>query len=71
MKKYMAKAIRDNYDTNVLRAFRKFYPNFEYEHRFLKLPLYPKIILYSNVASVDRFLEQYPLVDLEFSPPSR
>lgn len=58
MKKLAQRLFRDNLDTNVLHQFKKKYPHFEYERKFRRIPLYPKIVLYSNVTSVDRFLEQ-------------
>lgn len=70
MKKLANKMMRDGFENSVTNAFRKMYPNFEYEHRLRRLPLYPKIVLYSNVASVDRFMEKYLCTKIDCSPPS-
>ncbi len=58
MRKLASKFLRDNLDNKITNEFRKVYPHFEFEHRYRRMPTYPKIILYSNLASVDRFIEQ-------------
>lgn len=68
MKKVAQKFMRDNMQQNIQKQMKALYPNFEFEHQFLRLPVYPKIILYSNVASVDHFISQYILIDSGSSP---
>ena len=58
MRKVAQKFIRDNQESKITSMFKSLYPNFEYEHRLLKMPIFPKIVVYSNVASVDRYLEE-------------
>ena len=59
MKKASQRLFRDNFDNLVTERYRKLYPHFEFEHRFRRLPLFPKVVLYSNVSSVEKFVEQY------------
>ena len=58
MRKIADKFFRDNMQQSILNQVRKAHPNFEFEHRFMRLPVYSKIILYSNVQSVDSFASQ-------------
>lgn len=59
MKRTAQKFMRDNMQTQIQKQMKALYPNFEFEHQFLRLPIQPKIIVYSNLASVDRFISQY------------
>lgn len=56
MRKITNKFWRDNFEARVTNQFRKMYPHFEFEHQFRRLPIAPKIVLYSNVPSVDKFI---------------
>ena len=60
MRKVAMKYMRDNMQQKIQNQMKNFHPNFEFEHQFMKLPNYPKIILYSNVPGVDQFISQYP-----------
>jgi hypothetical protein len=70
MRKASEKLFRDNFNNMVTNQYRKLYPHFEFEHKFRRLPLYPKVILYSNVPSVEKFAEQYPLHNKDSCPLS-
>lgn len=59
MRKFAQKFMRDNMQQKIQNQMKSLYPNFEFEHQFMKLPTYPKIILYSNASSVDQFISQY------------
>lgn len=56
MRKIANKMFRDNYETLINNKFRRLYPHFEFEQSFLRLPAYPKIVLYSNVPTIDKFV---------------
>lgn len=58
MRKIANKMFRDNYETLINNKFRRLYPHFEFEYSFLRLPSYPKIVLYSNVPTIDKFVSQ-------------
>lgn len=59
MRKVAQKFMRDNMQQKIQNQMKSLNPNFEFEHQFMKLPTYPKIILYSNASSVDQFISQY------------
>lgn len=58
MRQVANKFIRDNLDNRITNQFRKAFPHFEFEYRFRRLPIYPKIVLYTNVGSAERYIEQ-------------
>lgn len=70
MRKVAQKFVRDNMQQKIQNHMKTLYPNFEFEHQFLKLPVYPKVILYTNVPSVDRLISQYPRLYAGSSPSS-
>lgn len=58
MRKVAQKFMRDNMQQKIQNQMKKLNPNFEFEHQFMKLPNYPKVILYSNAPAVDLFISQ-------------
>lgn len=56
MKALAQKLLRGSIEQDVIKGLRKKYPHFEIEHRFRKIPTFPKIVVYSSIASVDKFL---------------
>lgn len=59
MKAVAQKFLRGRLDVDVVNQLKKKYPHLEFEHRLRKIPTYPKIVVYSSVSSVDKFLERY------------
>lgn len=58
MKTVFRKMARDNMEAKIVEQYRQLFPHFEMDAQFMRVPTYPKIVLYSNVASVDRFIEK-------------
>ena len=71
MKALNEKFLRSNMERIIVQHYKNIYPHFEFEQNARKVPLYPKIVVYSNVASVDKFLEQYLSQYLEFCQPTK
>lgn len=70
MKAVANKYMRARLEVDTIKQLKKQYPHFEFEHRIRKVPIYPKIVVYSSVASVDKFLERYYSSYLESCPPT-
>ncbi len=70
MKKFANYAHRSQLDHQIMNQLRKQIPHFEFEHRLRRSVYHPKIILYSSLASTDKFIQQYSWPYLGSSPPS-
>ena len=62
--------LRDNLEAHIVQNYRRIFPHFEMESQFMRIPTHPKIILYSNVASVDKFIEKLQIPNSASSPSS-
>ena len=70
MKTLAQKMLRGRVEQDIIKGLKKKYPHFEIEQSMRKVPINPKIVVYSNVASVDKFLEEYQWPYLEYSQPT-
>ena len=58
MKTVFKKMMRDSMEDRIIRRFRQIYPHFEMDASILKVPPFPKIILYSNAPLLNPFIHK-------------
>ena len=58
MRQVYKKVMRDNMDVHIRRTMKEIYPHFEMDINSMRVPAFPKIVLYSNVP-IDNFLAEY------------